>query len=250
MAYPTSPLAQGFDVLDLDGLARTTIKTFERLAPYTLLQNPSSLEARPAVIKITNKIKSYIEAIDTTIQVVHIAYKMSKLAAVLWNTPTPSSEKYALKDRMEWQKHLEDIVVLADEAYQQAQKSNSVFRQVEQDFYRIAASTKNIESTVQIPVDPALRECTPLPFNAQIIDQELILIAKMLKKPLKDIGPDLVSNLNLLADFTRHSTDLTTWCGWVRSGIIAINGSVVPPRGGAAGEDDAVRLRWDRIRAD
>ncbi|KAG6918480.1 hypothetical protein DXG01_014107 [Tephrocybe rancida] len=56
---------------------------------------------------------------------------------------------------MEHQKHLEDII-LADDAHQKAQKICEVFKQVEQDFYRIAASTKSVDSTIQIPVDPAL----------------------------------------------------------------------------------------------
>ncbi|KAG6840102.1 hypothetical protein C0991_008978 [Blastosporella zonata] len=227
MAYPASPIAQGFDVLDLNSLARATSKTFERLAPYSLLQNTSSHEARPAVIKIVNKVKAYIEAIDTSIQVVHIVYRMSKVAAALWSTPAPSSDKQGLRER---QQRLEDIVILADEAHQKAQKTNGVFKQVQQDFYRIAASTKSLDSTIQIPADPAL--------------------PKLLKKSLKDIGPDLVSNLSLLSHFTRHSSDLATWCSWIKSSIIAIDGTVVPPQNGSLFEADNVRSRWERVRAD
>ncbi|KAG6906118.1 hypothetical protein DXG01_015841 [Tephrocybe rancida] len=261
MAYPTSPIAQGFDLLDLNSLARITSKTFERLAPYTLLQNPSSLEARPAVIKTVNKVKAYIEAIDTSIQVVHIAYQMSKAAAALWSASTASNDKQTLKERMEHQKRLEDIVILADDAHEKAQKICEVFKQVQQDFYRvrhlvvnvliranhlslakIAASTKSIDSTVQIPVDPAL-----LQFS---FDRLTKFTAKLIKKPLKDIGVDLVSNLSLLADYTRCISDLTAWCGWVKSSIIAIDGTVVPPQDGSFDEASAIRPQWDRVRAD
>ncbi|KAG6829662.1 hypothetical protein H0H92_003905 [Tricholoma furcatifolium] len=251
MASTTVTANSTFDAIDFLSLARVTSKTFKRLAPYTLLQKPSSPEARPVIIKTVNKLKSYIEAIDTSIQVVHMAYRMSKLAASLWTTLDLSNEKHFHGNRMERQHQLEELVLLADETHQKAYKTAATFNQAEQDFYRvlfpafplfmilsadvnvqIAASTKAIDCIVQIPADPAL----PLP--------------KMLEKPLKDIGTDLVSNLNVLAEFTRHITDFATWCGWVKSSIIAIDGAVVPTPTSSLAHAQAICSSWDKIRAD
>jgi hypothetical protein len=41
MAEPIfSPVAQGFDVLDLQSLGKATIKTVDRLAPFAQLEDP------------------------------------------------------------------------------------------------------------------------------------------------------------------------------------------------------------------
>ncbi|KNZ76177.1 hypothetical protein J132_11297 [Termitomyces sp. J132] len=94
----------------------------------------------------------------------------------------------------------------------------------------IAALTKDMDCTIEIPVDPTLPE--------------------LIKKPLKDIGPDLVSNLNLLAEFTHRSSDLTTWCVWIKSSIITADGTVIPPQDGSFADVNTIRPKWDRFRAD
>ncbi|KAG6878021.1 hypothetical protein C0993_000802 [Termitomyces sp. T159_Od127] len=244
MAYPT---AHGFEALELSNLARVTSKTFERLAPYTSMKIPPSPEVQPTIKKITKKVQAYIEAIDASIAVVHTVYQMSNIAATLWTNPASSTEKHVLAERTHRQKY-KDIVKLADEAHKRAEKTTSVFKQVQQEFYRVcrsklfssraltfnfqvAASTKDMDGTVQIPVDPAIP-------------------TTLITKHLRDIGTDLVSNLNLLADFTRHSSDLSTWCGWIDSSINAADGTVVPPQDGSIVDANAVRQKWDRVHAD
>ncbi|KAG5715136.1 hypothetical protein E4T56_gene9345, partial [Termitomyces sp. T112] len=230
MAYPTSPTVHGFEVLDLSGLARVTSKTFERLAPYSLIQCPSSPEARQTIKKIINKIQAYIEAIDMSIHAIHITYQMSKIAQALWTNTILFDEKQTLAERTRRQKHSEDFAILADEALKKAQKTTTMFKQVQQEFYKIAALTKDMDCTIEIPVDPTLPE--------------------LIKKPLKDIGPDLVSNLNLLAEFTHRSSDLTTWCVWIKSSIITADGTVIPPQDGSFADVNTIRPKWDRFRAD
>ncbi|GLB43037.1 hypothetical protein LshimejAT787_1204860 [Lyophyllum shimeji] len=255
MAQPLAQPAQGLDSLDLTSLARATTKTFERLAPFSLLRDPSSHDASPTVIKIVDKIKSYLAAIDTTMQVVHAAYQMSKLASTLWTAHASRNgngrkEKRSTSSSFaadaERQKRLEDLVLLADAASDQASKTSGVFKQVQQDFYRIAAWTKDMDATVQIPVDPSL--------------------PKTIKKPLRDVGSDLVANLGLLAEFSRHTSELASWCAWVKVGIIKLDGTVVPPQAepqddndtdddGAGianatsdGGADKVRAKWEQVR--
>ncbi|KAG6827034.1 hypothetical protein H0H93_015914, partial [Arthromyces matolae] len=244
--YPLTQRDHGFQILDLKNLARSTSKTFERLAPYTLLQNPSSSEAQPVVTKVINKLKTYIEAIDSSINVVHMAYQMSKIAGALWTNPGSLSEKQALIERIERQKRLEDLVVLADEAHKKAQKAFNVFKHAEQDFYRIAASTKDLNHTIQIPVDPALRKRISSPASQSLTFSSL---AKLITKPFKDIGTDLVSNLSLLKEFSRHISNLTSWSGGVKASILAIDGTVTPTRDGYL-LVDIVRPKWDKVRTD
>ncbi|KAG6888040.1 hypothetical protein C0995_010956 [Termitomyces sp. Mi166 len=248
MTHPTSPTTHGFEALDLSSLARVTSKAFERLLPYTLIQDPSSPEARPTINKIINKIQAYVEAIDMSIHVVHITYQMSKIAVALWTNPATSNEKQILVERTRRQKQLEYLVILADEAQKKAQKTTTVFEQVQQEFYKIAASTKNMDCTVQIPVDPTLRKL--IYEDTAYVNKINNFPVEVIKKPLKDIGPDLVSNLNLLADFTRHSSDLTLWCGWINSGIITTDGTVVPPQDGSLTDADTIRPKWNRVHAD
>ncbi|KAF8063615.1 hypothetical protein FPV67DRAFT_254804 [Lyophyllum atratum] len=233
--HPLSPTAQGFDALDLQSLARATTKTFDRLAPFSQLRDPSSHDARPTVLKTVDKIKSYLAAIDTSIQVVHAAYQMSKIASLLCSTPLPLPlpvpDKSKEEKERERQRHLEEMAVLSDAACDKAHKASEVFKQVQQDFYRIAASTKDMDATVQLPVDPAL--------------------LKTLKKPLKDIGSDLVANLSLLAHFSRHLSDLASWCAGVKAGVAAMDGSVVPTgTTEAEAEGEALRGKWERVRGD
>ncbi|KAF5378203.1 hypothetical protein D9615_007531 [Tricholomella constricta] len=256
LSSPTTP--QGFELLDFHSLGKVTTKTFERLAPFSQLQNPSSHDAGPAVIKVVNKIKTYLDAIDTSIQVVHSAYQMSKLAATLWDEAALArgvrvEEK---RSRQQQQQRLEDLVTLADEAHENAKKADGVLRQVEQDFYRIAASTKDVDATVQVPVDPALRASTStfsfLP-STHLKSQFLLFMstAKTIKKSLKDVGSDLVANLHVLAEFARQTDDMAAWCGWIKASIIALDGTVVPPQDNTVAVDaNAVRARWAKVRAD
>ncbi|RDB22375.1 hypothetical protein Hypma_010488 [Hypsizygus marmoreus] len=232
MEQPISPIAEGFDLLDLAPLAKITNKTFERLAPFGLLQNLSSPDAGPTVDKIVSKIKSYLEAIDSSIAAIQVIYRMSKEAATLF--PVDHHEKadqpllaIAESDR---RLRLESLTRLATDAHGKAQKADAVFRQVEQNFYRIAAATKDKSSTVLIPVDPAL--------------------PKQIRMSLKDVGADLVANLNLLGDFSRHVSDLTKWCAWVKAGLIAGDGTVVPMPGDSLMQIEYICAQWSKIRAD
>ncbi|KAG6897256.1 hypothetical protein C0992_003040 [Termitomyces sp. T32_za158] len=227
MAYPTS---QGFETLELSSLARVTSKTFERLAPYTSLKAPPLPEVQPTIKKITGKVQAYIEAIDGSIAVVHTIYQMSKIAGTLWTKSASFNEKHVVSEKTYRQKH-EDLIKLAGEAHKKAEKTTAAFKQAQQEFYRIAASTKDMDCTIQIPVDPTLPQA-------------------LITKRLRDIGTDLVSNLNLLADFTRHSSDLTTWCAWIDSSINAADGTVVPPQDGTIVDANAVRQKWHRVLAD
>ncbi|KAG5642664.1 hypothetical protein DXG03_002348 [Asterophora parasitica] len=225
----SSPPADRINALDLKGLAKSTAKTFNRLVPFSQLQHPSSPGDQRIVDRVVLKVKSYLEAIDMTIQLVYNAYQMSKLASTLWDDALLRNRISSASD--EHQKRMEHLVMIADEAHQKAQKMNNVLREVEQDFYRIAARTKEATGTVNIPVDPAL--------------------PNVMKKLVRDIGLDLVANLSLLADFSRQASDLTAWCGWIRDGIIATNGTVVPPQYSEEIVDaDAIHVQWAKVRAD
>ncbi|KAG5651119.1 hypothetical protein H0H81_009806 [Sphagnurus paluster] len=153
MDLPVAQFPQGFDILDFKSLARVTSKTFERLAPFTQLQNPSSPDVQAAARWIIKKIETYLEAIDTSIQVVQTAYEMSKTAAIIWGM-NPKDKK----SRLEHQQHLEALVTLAGDAHEKAVSTNTLFKQVQQDFYRLAALSKDIDATVELPLDPAQRK--------------------------------------------------------------------------------------------
>ncbi|KAG5651118.1 hypothetical protein H0H81_009805 [Sphagnurus paluster] len=53
-----------------------------------------------------------------------------------------------------------------------------------------------------------------------------------------------------MADFSRQTSDLTAWCGWIKNSIIAVDGTVVPSQGDSTVDKSTVRARWEQVRAD
>ena len=45
--------------------------------------------------------------------------------------------------------------------------------------------------------------------------------APTLRKALKDIGTDLVANLNLLSEFSRRASEAAAWWLWVRDDLVS-----------------------------
>jgi hypothetical protein len=82
------------------------------------------------------------------------------------------------------------------------------------------------------------------------------MIAKIIRKSLQDIGSDLVANLSLLADFYKHTSDLTNWCGWVKAELAASGGllstAVIPALDGTeeASHLQSISKQWNRLHAD
>ncbi|KAF8877453.1 hypothetical protein CPB84DRAFT_1794926, partial [Gymnopilus junonius] len=89
--------------------------------------------------------------------------------------------------------------------------ANSVmegFREVKQEVYKIAASTKDNNTVVLVPPDP---------FHAETM-----------KIHLKDIGTDLVANLNLLSEISRETTNVSGWWSYVKDDLAAERPTLIP----------------------
>ncbi|KAF9466657.1 hypothetical protein BDZ94DRAFT_1250422 [Collybia nuda] len=231
-----SPALAGFDTLNLQYLGKATIKTFDRLVPFSRLENLSSTETAPIVTKIVNKLQTYIQAIESSILAVGVAHKISiDVVALCQLVEVETSEEYE-RSSVERGKHLSGLLILANDAYEKANQASSVFRQAEQDLFKIAATTKGLTSIVQVPADPAH--------------------PKTLQKTLQDIGSDLVANLGLMADFYKQISELTNWCRWVKVEISEAKGSlatgVVPALDGTeeANHLQSINTHWKRFHED
>ena len=72
-----------------------------------------------------------------SIYAIQITYQMSKIAAILSTHTVPFNEKQALTERTQRHKHHKDLAILADEALNKAQKTTTIFKQVQQEFYKV-----------------------------------------------------------------------------------------------------------------
>ena len=59
------------------------------------------------------------------------------------------------------------------------------------------------------------------------IDVPHSFTAPTLRKVLKDIGTDLVANLNLLSDFSRRVSEAAAWWLWVRDDLVSTNSELL-----------------------
>lgn len=196
--------------LNAAGLARTTRKTMERLAPFSqmrLLSSSSDSEAPPSgaaliTSKITSKILAYIQLLDSSMLAGQIAFHLASEGLVL-------STSHQEQDEWEVDSEgtIERMQAKAEQGLEEAQKVERVMRDVRQEFYKIAASTKDNTTIVLLPPDPAH--------------------PPTLRKALKDIGTDLVANLNLLSEFSQRASESAAWWLWVRDDLVSTNSELL-----------------------
>lgn len=88
-------------------------------------------EAGPLVAKIVKRVNAYIHAIDSTMLAAQIGYRLA-------------SEAMTLCDLMgeddfidEGRDNLDTMKALADEGYENAEKTNVAFREIRQELYKV-----------------------------------------------------------------------------------------------------------------
>lgn len=90
--------------------------------------------------KIVNKLRTYIQAIESSILAVEITHRMSidaiALCELVANGPT--------EETLERRKYLSGLLVLASDAYEKADKASAVFRQAEQDLFKVCSSPQTL----------------------------------------------------------------------------------------------------------
>ncbi|TFK31916.1 hypothetical protein BDQ12DRAFT_701391 [Crucibulum laeve] len=192
--------------LDVVTLARTTRKTLERLAPFCLMRNPSQSDAGPIINKIITKINAYIRAIDGSMLAMQLAYRLAEESMVLcdpgvaeWEVSSGPSSTVP----REGEEAKEALRALAEKGWEEAKKTSEVFAEVSQDIYKIAASTKDNAVVVLVPPDPGH--------------------PSTLRKPLKEVGSDLVANLSLLSRFASDAADVASWWSAIKDELSAIS---------------------------
>jgi len=196
----------------------------------------SSLAAQ-VVAKIVKKIRTYLQAIDSSILAVQITSRLSNDAMALCNLALEEDDQDSsltiISTRSERRRRLDELVKLATEASENAQNTTASFKEVQQELYKIAATTKNEAFIVEIPIDPAR--------------------PKTIKRPLKDVGSDLVANLSLLAEFSQLASQLADWCGVMRSQLEKAGEStsaIIPSLDGTDtfAHVQSIRDQWIKIR--
>lgn len=228
-----SPTSQELVQVDMNALARATLKTFERLAPFSQLQTSTpSIEVTQIVTKIIKKVSAYIQAIDSSILALQIVHQLSSDAVALCNLAVGQDDQdlsfTLISTESERRRRLDGLLMQAENAYEKALKAQETFREVEQDLYKIAASTKDNNSIIHIPVDPA-RPTT-------------------IQRPLKDLAFDLVANLGVLTEFFVHTSHLAGCCGAIKADLAA--GGLSSTVTQAVDETDSlvhvqsIRARW------
>jgi len=147
--------------VDLNALAKTTLKTFERLAPFSQLQTPyvqrslpsilfltcpthnrsRSAEATPIVIKIIKKVTGYLKAIDSSILAVQIAHRLSSDAVALCNLAAEQDDQDSslaiISTEAERRSRLDRLLKLAGDAHEKVLEGKADLREVQQDLYKV-----------------------------------------------------------------------------------------------------------------
>ncbi|KIM36254.1 hypothetical protein M413DRAFT_427686, partial [Hebeloma cylindrosporum] len=148
--------------------------SLRRSYPWLFMQFPSSAEPNHLLTKILTKIISFIHLIDSNMLAAQMGYQLATDAMILLD---PEEEGW------ESDVSLESMRELSVKGQETAQSVADGFRDVKQQIYKIAASTKDNTTIVFVPPDPTHTET--------------------LKIPMKEIGTGLVANLNLLNEFSR-----------------------------------------------
>lgn len=64
--------------------------------------------------------------------------------------------------------------------------------------------------------------------------------APTLRKALKDVGTDLVANLNLLSEFSQRASETAAWWSWVRDDLLSSNSVLL----------SSPSTQWEPIKCD
>ncbi|KJA21362.1 hypothetical protein HYPSUDRAFT_187632 [Hypholoma sublateritium FD-334 SS-4] len=216
--------------LDFVAIAKTTRKTLDRLASFAHMQrlvsdhryaqgHAHSSDENPLLTKILNKISTLIHHIDSSMLVTQLGYQLASDALIFCDTEAKDWEADVTHDT------LRDI---AGHALEISTGVMEGFREIKQEVYKIAASTKDDMFLVLVPADSTHSE--------------------PLKIHLKDVGTDLVANLGLLSDYSRSMTSLAEWCQWVKADLSTETPSLLPAAD--ALPDDAARksVRWAEMK--
>ncbi|KAF5350643.1 hypothetical protein D9756_008481 [Leucocoprinus leucothites] len=210
-------------------LARLTRKTVERLAPFCQIRLPNDATQAPLVPKTNSKILRLIQAVDTSMLVAQIGYRLSSDAATICDpfAPPPHASSSSLGNMKHGAGSTPEMLqTMAAHGHGHCLKAAEAFRDVQQEIYRIAAATKDNETTVLVPPDPQQ------PANR--------------RTTLKEVGTSLVANLSLLERFARSMTDLTSWWEWLEEELMSPNSGMLP----VVGKKDAeLCARWGKIKA-
>ncbi|KAJ3516180.1 hypothetical protein NLJ89_g1286 [Agrocybe chaxingu] len=184
--------------LDLIATAKTTRKTLERLAPFSQMQ--SSSNPSPLLSKIVAKMANLIRLIDASIIASQLGYQLATDAMIMCDP-----------DEGDWEADV-SLSVLREVSKKGRDKTKEVadgFREIKQEVYKIAASTKNSKLVVVVKPEPTHSD--------------------NIKIQLKDVGIDLVANLNLLAEFSLRVNAVEEWWAWVNNDLSSETPSLLPP---------------------
>ncbi|EKM78186.1 hypothetical protein AGABI1DRAFT_129315 [Agaricus bisporus var. burnettii JB137-S8] len=208
--------------VDMVPLARMTRTAVERLAPFCQMRLLPENPTVPLAQKINGKILGLLHAVDTTMLIAQIGYKMSNDAATLCDPFAPvigSTCPSGISTP-------ETLQTMAAHGHGHCQRANECLRSIQQEIFKIAAATKDNETFVLVPPDsqqPATRRIA-----------------------LKEVGTDLVANLNLLNRFSRSLLDLMSWWEWLEEELLSPNSTLLPSM---KDRDADLYARWSRIKA-
>lgn len=73
----------------------------------------------------------------------------------------------------------------------------------------------------------------------------LLHLAATRRITLKEVGTDLVANLNLLNQFSRSMLDLVSWWEWLEEELLSPNSTLLPS---AENRDAELYARWSKIK--
>lgn len=215
--------------LELVSLAKLTRNTVQRLAPFCQIRLPNDVSQVPLVHKTNGKILQLIQAIDTSMLVAQIGYRLSSDAASVCDPFTPSTMMIATSNGSKSFSGLslpEMLQTMAAHGHGHCLKTLETFRDVQQRLYKIAAATQDNETLVLVPPDPQ-----------QSAHRRI---------KLKEVGTNLVANLSLLERFARSVQDLTSWWEWLEEELMSPNSTLLPTTDKM---DTELFAKWGRIKA-
>ncbi|KAF9447252.1 hypothetical protein P691DRAFT_760934 [Macrolepiota fuliginosa MF-IS2] len=211
--------------LEIVPLAKMTRKTVERLAPFCQMRLPPELPNVPLVPKTNSKILGFIQAVDTSMLVAQIGYRLASDAASLCDPFAPPSVPTHGNKHNSALSTPEMLQTMAAHGHGHCLKTSDAFSNIQQEIFKIAAVTKDKDIVVLVPPDPqqpATRRIT-----------------------LKEIGTDLVANLNLLNQFSRSMVDLTSWWEWLEEELMSPDSVLLPTTNQ---RDAELFARWSKIK--
>ncbi|CAA7263409.1 unnamed protein product [Cyclocybe aegerita] len=194
----SSNLSTSMPGLDLIATAKTTRKTLERLAPFSQMQ--SSSDPSPLLSKIVTKMTNLIRLIDASIIASQLGYQLATDSMIMCDP-----------DEGDWEADV-SLSVLREVSKKGRNKTKEVadgFREIKQEVYKIAASTKNSKLVVLVKPEPTHSD--------------------NIKIRLKDVGIDLVANLNLLSEFSLRMNAAEEWWAWVNNDLSSEMPTLLPP---------------------